>query len=336
MRTWGIFLAVSPSVQGMSSRSRGSNVYRKPPLSHSDLVDRLQARGLRVPDRERAERYLRHIGYFRLSPYAIPFQDDRIEHRFIHGTVFDDILRLYTFDRRLRLVIMDALERVEVAVRSAITDHMSMTYRDPHWYRDSQRFVDRAKHDKLLQQLCESCKGQLQRSAERPNELEWSHRSALEHYLTTYGEPELPPSWLAAEELTIGQLWHLYANLSNRTDRTAIARPLGLPDPLLNSWLRSYVRVRNICAHHGRLWNVWSRALPGPAEGPQSGVVGGPDSDRRRLSNEQVVVSGPGLAPEHLDCDLTRKFMGTQVARRPGQSPWVPGPWDGRAGRLER
>lgn len=143
-----------------------------------------------------------------------------------------------------------------MALRSAITDHMATAYFDPHWYLESQRFVRSREHSELLQLLRESSDKQLQRAAERPNSLEWSHRPALEHYLTTYGQPELPPSWLAAEELTIGQLQRLYGNLSNRTDRTAIAKSLGLPDVLLGSWLRSFVRVRNICAHHGRLWNV--------------------------------------------------------------------------------
>jgi abortive infection bacteriophage resistance protein len=94
------------------------------------LVDRLAARGLIIPDRDRALRYLRHIGYYRLSPYTIPFQMGGRDHLLQDGTSFDDVL----FDRTLRLVVMDALERVEVAVRAAVTDHMSTAYDDPHWY----------------------------------------------------------------------------------------------------------------------------------------------------------------------------------------------------------
>ena len=82
------------------------------------------------------------------------------------------------------------------------------------------------------------------------------HPSALEHYLVTYRKPELPPSWLMVETLALGQLSMVYRNLRRRADKTAVARSVGLTAPLLSSWLETYVRVRNICAHHGRLWNV--------------------------------------------------------------------------------
>lgn len=103
-------------------RPRGSLIYDKPALSLDDLVGRMAERGLEIPDRERAARYLRHIGYFRLSPYTIPFQQGQPDHAFRNGAAFDDVLDLYVFDRTLRLLVMDALERVEVAVRAALTD----------------------------------------------------------------------------------------------------------------------------------------------------------------------------------------------------------------------
>lgn len=78
----------------LSARSRGENVFAKPPLSHGQLVDRLQERGLHMPERDRALRYLRHLGYYRLSPYTIPFQQDRSRHTFHPGTTFDDVLDL--------------------------------------------------------------------------------------------------------------------------------------------------------------------------------------------------------------------------------------------------
>lgn len=118
-------------------RPRGSLHFDKPPLGLDDLVERLAERGLDVLDRDRARRYLRHIGYYRLSPYTIPFQQGGPGHLLRDGTPFDDLLDLYTFDRTLRLLVMDALERVEVAVRAAMTDHMSTAYDDPHWYLDA-------------------------------------------------------------------------------------------------------------------------------------------------------------------------------------------------------
>lgn len=249
-------------------RLRGALPYDKPALSHEDLVDRLSARGLEIPDRSRALRYLRHIGYFRLSPYTIPFQHAGQQHLFRQGVTFDHVLDLYVFDRALRLLVLDAVERVEVAVRAALTDHMSTTYADPHWYADPAHFTNRRTHAGLLKIVGDTSEGKLL-SAPEPARLACSneadsggvgpalvYRSALEHYLLTYGTPALPPSWLMVETLTIGQLHSTVRNLRRRSDKTAVAMSIGLNDPILESWMRTFVRVRNICAHHGRLWNV--------------------------------------------------------------------------------
>ncbi|MCD2262695.1 Abi family protein, partial [Dietzia aurantiaca] len=160
-----------------------------------ELVNRLSDRGLHIPEPARAERYLQHIGYYRLSPYTIPFQQDGPDHLFSEGTTFDDVLDLYVFDRALRLLVMDALERVEVAVRAAMTDHMSNTYNDPHWYMDAAHFHHRGRHAGLLQIIRSTCDDRLRGSPDSGEDT-LVHRSALEHYLTTYASPELPPSWL--------------------------------------------------------------------------------------------------------------------------------------------
>ena len=242
-------------------RQRGSRSYAKPPLTLDALLRRLKDRGLDIPDEDRAIRYLRHIGYYRLSPYLIPFrmgESDNVRT----DTSFDDVLRLYSFDRALRLVVTDALERVEVAVRAALTDHMSTTYNDSHWYVDPSHFKSSTAHDQLLTVIRATVERQLQGRAEPARRSGLIHRSALEHYLITYGEPELPPSWLMMETLTLGQLTRIYRDLKQDADRSAIARPVGLHAPVLASWLQSYVRVRNICAHHGRLWNVGLGVYP--------------------------------------------------------------------------
>nr|WP_301537964.1 Abi family protein [Arthrobacter sp. PAMC 25486] len=235
---------------------------------------------------ERARRYLRHIGYYRLSPYMIPFQIGRPDHVFRDGTTFDDVLGLYVFDRALRLLVMDALERVEVAVRAALTDHMSTTYGDSHWYLDASHFRDRSKHDRLLRIIRETSDARLTGQPESEDG-SLNHRSALEHYLTTYRSPELPPSWLMVETLTLGQLDNMITNLSRRSDKTAVATSIGLTAPVMESWLRTYVRVRNVCAHHGRLWNVGLGVYPVIPTSPKVSWLAIskalPDRSRKRL-----------------------------------------------------
>lgn len=273
-------------------RARGSLHYQKPPLTLDELVGLLSARGLHIPDPDRAGRYLRHIGYYRLSPYTIPFQQGRPHHHFRPGSTFDDVVNLYAFDRALRLLVMDALERVEVAVRAALTDHMSTAYTDSHWYMDPSHFQNRDTHATFLRNVRDTCEKQLRGSPD-VDEDSLVHRSALEHYLMTYSSPELPPSWLMVETLTLGQLDTVIRNLRRRSDRTAIAASIGLTAPVLDSWMRTYVRVRNICAHHGRLWNVGLGVYPMIPNSPTVSWLRAPDPlpDRSRKRLYPVLVS---------------------------------------------
>lgn len=270
-------------------RPRGALIYDKPPLSLDDLVGRLADRGLDIPDPDRARRYLRHIGCYRLSPYAIPFQQGSPDHLFRDGTGFDDVLDLYVFDRALRLLVVDALERVEVAVRAALTDHMSTRYADPHWYMAVAHFQDSGIHARLLAIVRRTCDERL-RGTPDAGEDSLVHRSALEHYLTTYALPDLPPSWLMVETLTIGQLTGAYRNLGLRADRTAVARSIGLTAPVRESWMQTYVRVRNICAHHGRLWNVGLGIYPAIPTSPAVSWLEGDDALPERSSKRLYPV----------------------------------------------
>ena len=128
--------------------------YDKPALDENELIECHIERGLIIKDRNRAARYLRHIGYYRLSPYTIPFQADRTTHSFKSGTTFDDILYIYVFDRQLRLLTMDALERVEVAVRAAVSNTMS-THGEggAFWYQIASNYQSRKGYSTTIERI---------------------------------------------------------------------------------------------------------------------------------------------------------------------------------------
>ena len=187
-----------------------------------------------------------------MSAYVRSFEaDERDVLR--AGTTFDEVLGLYIFDRKLRLIVLDALERVEVAVRAALGDQMALVH-GPHWYENSAHFARPATHARLLDDVDRMVADQIQRPSEQLVGQD-SFVSALEHYVTRYGEPARPPTWIVMEELSFGSMRNVYTSLANTTAQNDIARTLGLRAPVLTSWLLTYQRVRNICAHHGRLWN---------------------------------------------------------------------------------
>ncbi len=92
--------------------------YDKPALTFDEQLALLQQRGLHVPDTARARHWLQRVSYYRLSAYFLPFKHGEL---FRAGTDFDDVAGLYVFDRKLRLLVLDAIERIEVAMRTAVT-----------------------------------------------------------------------------------------------------------------------------------------------------------------------------------------------------------------------
>ena len=216
-------------------------MFIKPALPLQDLLAKLQARGLQVPDPVQALHHLRFIGYYRLSAYTLPFQQVNTPGKpFLPGTTFDDVLGLYRFDRELRLLVIDAIERIEVAVRSVLVGEMSVRH-GPHWFMESRHFAPKYAYI-----------GQLLAKVERDTRA--SRETFIIHYRTKYTDPCLPPAWAMAENLTYGTLSYLFAALHN-SERKAIAAPFGCDEKILQSWLHSLAYLRNLCAHHSRLWN---------------------------------------------------------------------------------
>ncbi|MFJ4375935.1 Abi family protein [Pseudomonas japonica] len=244
--------------------------FQKPAIDVHEQLLLLKQRGLNVQNDERAKCFLEAVSFFRLTPYMRPFQrPDDAEHGFRDNACLKDLTRLYDFDRRLRLLVMDALERVEVAIRACLSNHMASAH-GAHWYLERELFQTSFRHDELLA----SIRGR-QVKALKDHERECqridaantpaAHKQALKtqraresyarHYALTYREPELMPAWAVMEEITLGDLSHLFKGLARDADRKAISRRVGLPGPLLQSWLHTLTTIRNICAHHARLWN---------------------------------------------------------------------------------
>ncbi len=243
--------------------------FDKPAIDIGEQIALLKARGLQIQDETRARHFLEAVSFFRLTPYMRPFQlADDPQHGFRSDVGFRNLTRLYDFDRRLRLLVMDAVERVEVAARAVISNHMGPS-RGVHWYLDARVFKHQYNHERLLNTVRDKQERALRDYAREcqnidrlPDDERKAHlkrqrayESYARHYPLTYCEPELMPGWAMVEELTLGDLSHLYAGLAHDADRKAIARRLNLVAPLLESWLHTLTTVRNICAHHARLWN---------------------------------------------------------------------------------
>ena len=219
--------------------------YQKPYLSASDQLAQLVERGIIVTNESQALGYLKQINYYRLSAYWYPFRAQKqsiLQDHFKPDTYFQTVIDLYLFDKKLRLLTLDALESIEVALRTAVVFQIGQydpwAYRDPTYLND--KFVKDDKHELWLQQLDAKVKQ--------------SKESFVEHFRLKYPSSDIP-IWIAVELLDFGSL-SIFLSGMRSVDQYQIASQYGIPRPdLLVSWVRTLSFVRNVCAHHARLWN---------------------------------------------------------------------------------
>lgn len=222
-------------------------VFCKPPLSTDEHIELLRSRGLLIPDRARAARYLNHIGYYRLSGYFLPFQHPGGSgHTFFPGTTFDQVLNLYIFDRHLRALTTDALDRIEIALRAIIANTYCLHY-GPHWYLKRSLFKGKGhfKHHEFIHQVAEAT----------GFDRESARNEFCSHYYGKYDCPELPPVWMISEVLPFGTWSRVYSGLVTNEAKKQVAKNFNLHYKILSSWMHSLTVLRNTCAHHSRVWN---------------------------------------------------------------------------------
>ena len=215
--------------------------FNKRPKSFEQQLDLLIERGLQVSDRDKAVHYLAHINYYRLEAYWLPFETSRDPHQFAKDASFDLVLNHYLFDRELRLHLLDAIERIEVSFRTQWAYHISHAY-GPHGYLGNSQGL-RKNERRLLRDIDE-----LKEHVRRSDEV------FIKHYSDTYEEP-LPPAWVSCEVISLGLLSRFYSNLRAYKVRSAIASTYQFDERFLEGFLEHLSYVRNVCAHHSRLWN---------------------------------------------------------------------------------
>jgi abortive infection bacteriophage resistance protein len=213
--------------------------YTKPATDYSGQIAILARRGLVVPDPAFAAHCLAHHNYYRLSAYRFPLTVPNDPDQFLPGTTFEQLWALYDFDRQLRLLVHEACKRVEISVRSHWAyqvghRHGSQAYENP------SLFTDAVTHTQTLAKL--------------DQELARSSEDFVAHFRTTYGT-QRPPIWAVCEVMSFGQASLLYKMLAEPSLRQAIANAYQLDEKALGSFLHHLNLVRNICAHHARIWN---------------------------------------------------------------------------------
>ncbi len=237
--------------------------YTKPYLAVLDQIALIKSRGMGISDDNLAKSHLEKIGYYRLSGYWFPYRKSSsingkmvVSDDFRSDTQFSEIDALYVFDKKLRMLLLDALERIEIALRVQITlqmgkyspdAHRNTTHLHPNFWQRTNPITLRSKHVEWLRRHDDAFTN--------------SKEEFVKHFKEKY-PGENPPLWIAAELWDFGAMSVLFSGL-NKSDQIDIAAKFQIPTfRIMETWLRSLNVSRNICAHHSRLWNKASAVQP--------------------------------------------------------------------------
>jgi abortive infection bacteriophage resistance protein len=221
--------------------------FNKPALSIAEQISLLRSRGLIIGDEILATYFLTNVSYYRLEGYWWPLQSDKVNHIFKPESHFQTVIDLYNFDRELRLLLFEMIERIEIGLRTRLIYQLSLSH-SPFWFEDFTVFSNKFWWEGHLRSLDD----ELSRSKEI---------FIKEHFRKYANDSRRPPAWKSLEVISFGLLSKLYQNLDSKiAAKDRIAADLGAANhTFLTSWLLSMSVTRNICAHHARIWN---RHLP--------------------------------------------------------------------------
>jgi len=215
--------------------------FHKTYQSPADIVSLLQSRGLNTDNPQRAEHYIRNIGYYRLSAYLYPLlQMPKEVHRYKTGCTFQDALNLYRFDKKLRLLLFNEIEKVEIALRSALANIVAEATGNIFWMTDASLFANADKFKRTMALV--------------DKELNNSKEDFIQHFKGKYSDA-YPPAWILIEILPLGVVTRIYENLADNSLRKKVAARFSLPVPVFISWMTIITLTRNSCCHHARVWN---------------------------------------------------------------------------------
>ena len=172
----------------------------------------------------------------------------------IGNYAFKKVMMLYRFDKKLRLLMFNEIEKIEIAIRRAVMQITADMTGNPFWLTDSSYFLDSSKFNETMRAMSkEYCK---------------SKEEFILHFKRTYSEP-YPPSWILGELLTIGNVNAIYRNIKQNRIRKRIAKRFGLPINVFESWLTVIAVTRNACGHHSRVWNKQNAIQPAIPNNPE-------------------------------------------------------------------
>jgi len=194
-----------------------------------------------IDDLDSANQALENISYYRLQAYWYPFKDEDDPHKFIPKINFKRVINLYEFDTKLRLHVLSAIEMIEVSFRRQWSYHFANNF-GSHTYTTYSKglYKSESRLQAHLNYLKES--------------LDVSDSNFVQHFKENYTDV-YPPIWASSEIMTFGLLSRFFENIKSFSLRKKICSIYGFQNDIMDGIMEHLTYVRNVCAHHSRLWN---------------------------------------------------------------------------------
>ncbi|BCD59483.1 MULTISPECIES: Abi family protein [unclassified Nitratiruptor] len=209
--------------------------FNKPSLTLQKQLNHIESfYNIQINDRKKALHYLKHCNYYKLRGYWLYYEKKGIK------ATFEDVIKLYEFDKKLRDILLSYIEKIENSIKSIFANYLTTRYNNSHIHLDKSIFDNEKYHQESIIKLKES--------------FIKSDEVYINHFKEKY-EEELPPLWVCVEFMTFGELSKWIRNL-NIKDTKQIAKEYNIKSPkVFSSILYHFTEVRNRCAHHSRIWN---------------------------------------------------------------------------------
>lgn len=207
-------------------------------------IARLKSNGMVFDNEEKAKEILLDVGYYRLGFYSFPYEIkfpclEHRDHKLKQGTTFKNVYDLYEFDTRLRRMLLNALDRIEVNIRTKIIYHISLRYiEDPCW------FVNRKY---VASQFVNDFEDQVYAVMRKNPVIQHHHANHSGIYA---------PAWKTIEFMTIGNIITLYDSLKEPEAKDLVANEYGCSKGVFYNYIETIRVLRNKCAHGGCIYRM--------------------------------------------------------------------------------
>jgi abortive infection bacteriophage resistance protein len=234
----------------------------KPFKTYRQQLAILRGRGLLIPNGSKAMRILERENYYSLiNGYKDLFlsrdaMGNRVSpEQYISGTTFDEIYSLYTFDRELRNILLEALLKFESSMKSKTSYHFTAKFKEPNAYIEMTNYSRDPAKLKTVLQVIATLSNEISKKAVK--------NGPIKHYLDNH---DGVPFWVLVGYLTMGNMQYFYESIDDSL-RNTIAQDFGesfnreygsvihFTSEELQNILKAATFFRNVCAHEERLYS---------------------------------------------------------------------------------